>query len=217
MATKKRKKVGPPSPAVFAAQDAALSSAHTAHTARAASIAAADKHKSAVAQGNARKIASTHKAMRAAMAVSSAADAHSDTLDRARHSTVNADLARRDQSKPKKARAQMRTSFDAETAQLRKAHEAKQGAKHKKIQATVNTHLKSAEQHKQALLNGGATKARRAMSVRQEAAHSRGHVESLKAATALSKQLPQGYAMVFGKLRKITAGKPRTGIAKLKR
>ena len=35
-------------------------------------------------------------------------------------------------------------------------------------------------------------------------------------ATAPAK-LPQGYAMVFGKLRKITAGKPRTGIAKLKR
>ena len=32
-----------------------------------------------------------------------------------------------------------------------------------------------------------------------------------------AKQLPQGYAMVFGKLRKITASKPRTGIAKLKR
>ena len=52
---------------------------------------------------------------------------------------------------------------------------------------------------------------------------------ALKAATRAAKKtkstakviskalLPQGYAMVFGKLRKITAGKPRTGIAKLKR
>jgi hypothetical protein len=38
-----------------------------------------------------------------------------------------------------------------------------------------------------------------------------------KAAAEAKKKLPPGYIMVFGKLRKITAGKPRTGIAKLKR
>ena len=173
MATKKRKKVGPPSPAIFAAQDAALSSAHTAHTARAASIAAADKHKSAVAQGNARKIASTHKAMRAAMAVSSAADAHSDTLDRARHSTVNADLARRDQSKPKKAR----TPIDPEvrTSRLTARQTGKIPGQPDVAHDVTTKHLRALEADRK-------------------------------------KQLPQGYAMVFGKLRKITAASPALGL-----
>ena len=40
---------------------------------------------------------------------------------------------------------------------------------------------------------------------------------ALQQSQALKKLLPQGYAMVFGKLRKINPGKPRKGIAKLKR
>ena len=213
MATKKRKKVGPPSPAIFAAQDAALSSAHTAHTARAASIAAADKHKSAVAQGNARKIASTHKAMRAAMAVSSAADAHSDTLDRARHSTVNADLARRDQSKPKKGSAVL-ASIEATVTRAR-------AAKHKKIQAMVNKHLGDSTA---AFDRADAHLAKRTRH-QQERIYARMQTDAAlvsaekhaaKAAT-LKKQLPQGYAMVFGKLRKINPKGARKGAALLKR
>ena len=87
---------------------------------------------------------------------------------------------------------------------------AKTSAKHKKIQAQVNKHLVKAEGHRStaraAHLRGDSI----------ERSVTAGHKER-QAAEVLRKQLPQGYAMVFGKLRKITAGKPRTGIAKLKR
>ena len=84
------------------------------------------------------------------------------------------------------------------------------GDKHKKVQAKVNKHLVKAEGHRStaraAHLRGDSI----------ERSVTAGHKER-QAAEVLRKQLPQGYAMVFGKLRKITAGKPRTGIAKLKR
>ena len=74
-------------------------------------------------------------------------------------------------------------------------HPAKSAAKHKKIQAQANARLLLASRNR---------------SPAGKAAHT-------AAAVKIKSQLPQGYAMVFGKLRKITAGKPRTGIAKLKR
>ena len=81
--------------------------------------------------------------------------------------------------------------------------------KHKKIQAKVNKHLTAARD---------AGEAARAEGHRgRQLAHAGVRQDQEAKAATLKKQLPQGYAMVFGKLRKITAGKPRTGIAKLKR
>jgi len=74
---------------------------------------------------------------------------------------------------------------------------AKTSVKHKKIQAQVNKHLEKAKDTR--FDRGGAS------------------LKHTAAALKAKATLPQGYAMVFGKLRKITAGKPRTGIAKLKR
>ena len=95
------------------------------------------------------------------------------------------------------------------------------GDKHKKVQAKVNKHLGDSTA---AFDRADAHLAKRTRH-HQERIHARMQTDAAlvsaekhaaKAAT-LKKQLPQGYAMVFGKLRKITAGKPRTGIAKLKR
>jgi len=62
-------------------------------------------------------------------------------------------------------------------------------AKHKKIQAQVNKHLEKAKDTR--FDRGGAS------------------LKHTAAALKAKAQLPQGYAMVFGKLRKITAGKRR--------
>jgi len=119
----------------------------------------------------------------------------------------------------------MGTFHDA-VASIKKEEEAKRSDKHKKIQAKVNKHLGAAAEvtkriaehtvaRKAGAAQGGVTGGR-------GSGHAFGAMNSERAAhkTAAAKakaQLPQGYAMVFGKLRKITAGKPRTGIAKLKR
>jgi hypothetical protein len=115
----------------------------------------------------------------------------------------------------------MRTSFDAETAQLRKAHEAKQGAKHKKIQATANKHLKESTA---AFDRADAHLAKRTWN-QQERIYARTQTDAALVsaekhaakAAKLKKQLPQGYAMVFGKLRKINPKGARKGAALLKR
>jgi hypothetical protein len=87
---------------------------------------------------------------------------------------------------------------------------AKKTAKHKKLQAKVNKHLGVAARE-----HGYAT-AKQMPSAMRETSR-KAAARHTNAAAKAKAQLPQGYAMVFGKLRKITAGKPRTGIAKLKR
>jgi len=88
------------------------------------------------------------------------------------------------------------------------------GDKHKKIQAKVNKHLgkRTAALAVADMQSGNTLASGKRLS---RAGASAGHHDAM--VHRLKKQLPQGYAMVFGKLRKITAGKPRTGIAKLKR
>jgi hypothetical protein len=85
--------------------------------------------------------------------------------------------------------------------------------KHKKIQAKVNKHLAAAS-----ALSGNAahrnSSHHSSVLNRRDSDKAREHAS--RAAAAKSK-LPPGYAMVFGKLRKINPKGKRTGIAKLKR
>jgi hypothetical protein len=74
-------------------------------------------------------------------------------------------------------------------------------AKHKKIQAQVNKHLTAARD---------AGEAARAEGHRgRQLAHAGVRQDQEAKAATLKKQLPPGYAMVFGKLRRITSGKQR--------
>jgi len=86
-------------------------------------------------------------------------------------------------------------------------------AKHKKIQAMVNTHLRDSTA---AFDRADAHLAKRTRHhqeriytrMQADAALVSAEKHAAKAAT-LKKQLPQGYAMVFGKLKRITSGKQR--------
>jgi len=85
--------------------------------------------------------------------------------------------------------------------------------KNNRLRSAVNQHLENAAaHHAEAGSNSGTAKTKAARDYHAAAAH-----RHTQAAADLRKQLPQGYAMVFGKLRKINPKAKRTGIAKLKR
>jgi len=155
------------------------------------------------------------------MAVSKKRKTAMQSLIKAQHAADPSVLRNYVETYKPKTGAQMRTSFDAETAQLRKAHEAKQGAKHKKIQAQVNKHLKestAAFDRADAHLAKRTRHQQERISARMQTdvALVSAEKHAAKAAT-LKKPLPQGYAMVFGKLRKINPKAARKGAALLKR
>jgi len=95
--------------------------------------------------------------------------------------------------------------------------------KNNRLRSAVNHHLENAAAHlasrSESISNLGAakTKEARAHATRAGNYHDDAAHRHTQAAADLRKQLPQGYAMVFGKLRKINPKAKRTGIAKLKR